>query len=161
MIPPDEDAACVGAMEQVLEVYQRPEAPKSPVVAMDERPVVLHQDLRAPVSGKPGRIARIDSEYKRRGRASAFMFTAPFQGWRRVSIRDRHTAVDWAEEVRYLLDAVYPEAQRVTWVCDNLNTHKIASLQSVCCRGGTAIVFTVRGGPHPKTWKPLVEYRRD
>ena len=128
MIPADEDADFVAAMEQVLEVYQRPEDPKSPVVAMDERPVVLHQDLRSPVPGKPGRIARIDYEYKRRGTVSAFMFTAPFQAWRRVSIREHRTAVDWAEEVRYLLDAVYPEAQRVTLVCDNLNTHKIASL---------------------------------
>ena len=114
--------------EQVLEVYQRPEAPAFPVVAMDERPVVLHQDLRAPVLGKPGRITRIDYEYKRRGTASAFMFTAPFQGWRRVSIRERHTAVDWAAEVKHLLDEVYPDAVRVTLVCDNLNTHKITSL---------------------------------
>ena len=128
MIPPDEDADFVVAMEQVLEVYQRPEDPKRPVVAMDERPVVLHQHLRSPVPGKPGRIARIDYEYKRRGTASAFMFTAPFQGWRRVSIRERHTAVDWAAEVRHLLDEVYPDAVRVTLVCDNLNTHKIASL---------------------------------
>ena len=128
MIPPDEDADFVVAMEQVLEVYQRPEDPKRPIVAMDERPVVLHEDLRSAVPAKPGRIARIDSEYKRRGTASAFMFTAPFQGWRRVSIRDRHTAVDWAEEVKHLLDEVYPDAARVTLVCDNLNTHKIASL---------------------------------
>ena len=128
MIPPDEDADFVAAMEQVLDVYERPCDPKRPVVAMDERPVVLHEDLRSPVSSKPGRIARIDSEYKRRGRVSAFMFTAPFQGWRRVSMRERHTAVDWAEEVKYLLDEVYPAALRVTLVCDNLNTHKIASL---------------------------------
>ena len=105
-----------------------PEDPTFPVVAMDERPVVLHEDLRSPMPAKPRRIARIDSEYKRRGTAAAFMFTAPFQGWRRVSIRDRHTAVDWAEEVRHLLDEVYPNAVRVTLVYDNLNTHKIASL---------------------------------
>ena len=128
MIPPDEAADFVAAMEQVLEVYQRPEDPAFPVVAMDERPVVLHQDLRSPVPGKPGRPARIDYAYKRRGTAAAFMFTAPFQGWRRVSIRERHTGVDWAEEVKHLLDEVYPDAVRVTLVCDNLNTHKIASL---------------------------------
>ena len=128
MIPPDEDEAFVAAMENVLEVYQRPEVAAFPVVAMDERPVVLHENLRPPVPGKPGRIARIDSEYKRHGTASAFMFTAPFQGWRRVSVRERHTAVDWAEEVKHLLDEVYPDAERVTLVCDNLNTHKIASL---------------------------------
>ena len=128
MIPPDEDAAFVAAMEQVLEVYQRPEDPAFPVVAMDERPVQLLEDLRSAVPAKPGRIARRDYEYKRIDVVSTFLFTNALQGWRRVSIRERRTAIDWAEEVKYLLDAVYPEAQRVTLVCDNLNTHKIASL---------------------------------
>ena len=128
MIPPDADAAFVAAMEQVLEVYQRPEAPAFPVVAMDERPVQLLKDLRSAVPAKPGRIARRDYEYKRVDVVSAFLFTNALQGWRRVSIRERRTAIDWAEEVKYLLDTVYPEAQRVTLVCDNLNTHKIASL---------------------------------
>ena len=128
MIPPDEDAAFVAAMEAVLEVYQRPEDARFPVVAMDERPVQLLEHLRSPIPMKPGRIARIDYEYKRKGSVSAFLFTAPFQGWRRVSIRERRTSIDWAEEVKHLLDEVYPEAERVTLVCDNLNTHKIKSL---------------------------------
>ena len=128
MIPPDEDAAFVAAMEQVLEVYQRPEDPAFPVVAMDERPVVLHRDLRSPLPPKPGRIARRDYEYKRVRVVSAFLFTNALQGWRRVSVRERRTAIDWAAEVKYLLDDVYPEAQRVSLICDNLNTHKIASL---------------------------------
>lgn len=128
MIPPDEDTAFVAAMEQVLEVYQRPEDPRFPVVAMDERPVQLLEDLRSAVPAKPGRIARRDYEYKRVAVVAAFLFTNALQGWRRVSIRERRTAIDSAEEVKYLLDDVYPEAQRVTLVCDNLNTHKIASL---------------------------------
>ena len=128
MIPPDQDAAFVAAMEAVLEVYQRPEDARFPVVAMDERPVQLLENIRSPVPMKPGRIARIDYEYKRKGSVSAFLFTAPFQGWRRVSVRQRHTAIDWAEEVKYLLDEVYPGAERVTLVCDNLNTHRLTSL---------------------------------
>lgn len=128
MIPPDEDAAFVVAMEKVLEVYQRPEDPKRPVVAMDERPVQLLKDLRSPVPAKPGRIAHRDYEYKRIAVVSAFLFTNPLDAWRRVSVRERRTAVDWAEEVKYLLDAVYPEAERVTLVCDNLNTHTLKSL---------------------------------
>ena len=128
MIPPDEDADFVGAMEQVLDVYERPEDPKRPVVAMDECPVVLHRDLRSPIPPKPGRIARRDYAYKRVDVVSAFLFTNALQGWRRVSVRERRTARDWAEEVQYLLDEVYPDAVRVTLVCDNLNTHKIASL---------------------------------
>ena len=128
VIPPDEDAAFVAAMEAVLEVYQRPEDAKFPVVAMDERPVQLLADLRSPIPVKPGRIARIDYEYKRIGSVSAFLFTAPFEGWRRVSVRERRTAIDWAEEVKHLLDEVYPDAERVTLVCDNLNTHRLTSL---------------------------------
>ena len=115
-------------MEAVLEVYQRPEDAKFPVVAMDERPVQLLADLRSPIPVKPGRIARIDYEYKRIGSVSAFLFTAPFEGWRRVSVRERRTAIDWAEEVKHLLDEVYPDAERVTLVCDNLNTHRLTSL---------------------------------
>ena len=128
MIPPDEDAAFVAAMEAVLEVYQRPKDARCPVVAMDERPVQLLEHLRPPIAMKPGRIARIDYEYKRPGSVSAFLFTAPFQGWRRVSVRERRTAIDWAEEVKHLLDEVYPDAGRVALVCDNLNTHRLTSL---------------------------------
>lgn len=128
MIPADADADFVAAMEQVLDVYERPKDPKRPVVAMDERPVVLHRDLRSPIPAKPGRIARRDYEYKRIGVVSAFLFTNALEGWRRVSVRERRTAIDWAEEVKYLLDDVYPEAQCLTLVCDNLNTHKIAAL---------------------------------
>ena len=80
MIPPDEDAAFVAAMEAVLEVYQRPKDARVPVVAMDERPVQLLKDIRPPIPMKPGRLARIDYEYKRPGSVSAFLFTAPFQG---------------------------------------------------------------------------------
>ena len=127
MIPPDEDADFVTAMEQVLDVYERPEDPKHPVVAMDERPVQLVKDMRAPIPAKPGRIARRDYEYKRVDVVSVFLFTNPLQGWRRVSVRERRTAIDWAEEVKYLLDEVYPEAQRVTLICDNLNIHTIKS----------------------------------
>jgi len=128
VIPPDEDAAFVVAMEQVLDVYERAEDPKRPVVAMDERPVVLRGDLRPGIPAKPGRIDRVDYEYSRNDKATAFLFTAPFAGWRRVSVRKRRTAIDWAEEVKHLLDEVYPDAERVTVVCDNLNTHSLTSL---------------------------------
>ena len=128
VIPPDENEAFVAAMEAVLDVYERPEDPAFPVVAMDERPVQLLGDLRAPIPAKPGQTARRDYEYKRKGSVTAFMWTAPFQGWRRVSVRERHTGIDWAEEVKYLLDEVYRDAVRVTLVCDNLSTHNIAFL---------------------------------
>ena len=89
-------------MEGVLDIYERPEAPKCPVVATDERPVQLHKDLRPPVPAKPGRIARRDYAYKRVAGVSAFLFTIPPQRWRRGSLREHRTAIDSAEEVKYL-----------------------------------------------------------
>ena len=160
MIPPDEDAAFVVAMESVLEVYQRPEDARFPVVAMDERPVQLLDHLRSPIPMKPGRIARIDYEYKRPGSVSAFLFTAPFQGWRRVPVRERRTAIDWAEEVKHLLVEVYPDAERVALVCDNLNTHKLTSLykafpeaEAVGLASRLEIVYTPKHG----SWLNIAE----
>jgi hypothetical protein len=71
---------------------------------------------------------RVDYEYVRQGTASVFVFTEALRGWRKVSVRARRTAVDWAEEVKVLLDEVYPDAEQVILICDNLNTHKYASL---------------------------------
>ena len=111
MIPPGEDAAFVAAMETVLEVYERPKDPKFPVVAMDERPVQLLEDLRPQIPGTPRRPTRMDYEYKRKGMVSAFLFTNPLEAWRRVSVRQRRTAIDWAQEVKSLLEEVYPEVR--------------------------------------------------
>ena len=122
MIPPSEDAAFVAAMEAVLELYQKPLDTDVPVVNMDEQPVMLRDDVRDPQPSKPGQVVRVDYEYKRNGTASLFLFTAALSGWRRVSVRERRTAVDWAEEVKVLLNEVYPKAKRVILVCDNLNT---------------------------------------
>src|SRR5205823_10539835 len=69
-----------------------------------------------------------DYHYERRGVAALFLFFDPLRGRRRVSARDSRTRVDWAEEVRRLLDEDYPHARKVKLVCDNLNTHGIASL---------------------------------
>lgn len=77
---------------------------------------------------KPGKEAREDYEYVRHGTASIFMFTNALGKWRRTGVRERRTAVDWAEEVRTLLDEDYPDAERVILICDNLNTHTTASL---------------------------------
>lgn len=128
MIPPEEDAEFVEAMEAVLDRYQQPLDPDVPVVNMDEQSVTLRGDIRDPHSAKPGQVKRVDNEYRRNGTAQLFIFTAALAGWWRVSVRERRTAADWAEEVRVLLDEVYPNAERVILVCDNLNTHNFSSL---------------------------------
>ena len=133
MIPPEEDAAFVEAMEEVLELYQQPLDTSVPVVNMDEQPVTLRDDIRDPHPAKPGQVKRVDNEYKRNGTAQLFVFTEALSGWRRVSVRERRTAVDWAQEVKVLLDEVYPLAERVILVCDNLNTHTLSSLYKAFC----------------------------
>jgi hypothetical protein len=95
---------------------------------MDEASKQLVRDVAAPIPMASGRPAREDHHYDRRGTQAIFCFFDPVRGWRRVSARDSRTRVDWAEEVRRLLEEDYPDARRVTLVCDNLNTHHIASL---------------------------------
>lgn len=127
-IPPDEDAHFVCQMEQVLEVYKRPYDPKQPVICMDEMPKQLICETRIPVPTAPNQPARFDYEYKRQGVACVWMFTEPLAGWRMVEVTDRRTAVDWAERLRALVDDPrYRQAERITLVSDNLNTHNFAS----------------------------------
>lgn len=95
---------------------------------MDEQPVQLIKESRIPLPAKPGQPERFDYEYERNGTASIFLFTEPLAGWRQVSVREHRTAVDWAEEIQWLLEEQYPQAEKVVLVCDNLNTHTIASL---------------------------------
>ena len=105
-----------------------PYNPTVPLVAMDEQPVQLIKETRSKIAAAPGYPERIDYEYERNGTAAIFMFTEPLGGWRRVSARERRTRVDWAHEIKHLLDIDFPQAEKVILVCDNLNTHNIASL---------------------------------
>lgn len=127
-IPPKQNAAFVCAMENVLETYRRPYDPKRPVVGMDEQPKQLIAETRTPMPAAPGRPAKVDYEYRRHGVASVWMFSEPLAGWRQVNVTARRTAIDWAHQMRDLVDVHYPEAERVTVVLDNLNTHTPASL---------------------------------
>jgi len=128
-IPPGQDAAFVCQMEQVLEVYKRPDDPKRPVVGMDEQPKQLIAETRPPIPAAPGHPERVDFEYVREGGCVVWMFVEPLAGWRDVRVTDRKTAVDWAHQVRQLVDDPrYAEAERITLICDNLNTHTLASL---------------------------------
>lgn len=128
-IPPEQDAAFVCQMEQVLEVYKRPYDPRHPVVGMDEQPKQLISEARQPIPAAPGRPERVDYEYVREGTCVVWMFVEPLAGWRDVRATDTKTAVDWAHQVRRLVDDPrYAEAERITLICDNLNTHHLASL---------------------------------
>lgn len=95
---------------------------------MDEQPVQLIKEVQKPLSVEPGKPQRYDYHYERNGTTNNFMFTEPLGNWRKVNVRERKTSVDWAQEIKELLDIDYPDAEKVILVCDNLNTHKVASL---------------------------------
>ena len=128
MIPPKHDAEFVACMEDVLDIYERPYNPGFPVVCMDEQPVQLIGETRMVLPVASGQPQRYDCEYRRNGTAVNFMFTEPLSSWRKVDVRETKTMIDWAQEIRILLDIDYAEAEKVILICDNLNTHKIASL---------------------------------
>ena len=95
---------------------------------MDEKPYQLLDEVREPIKMEPGSEKKVDSEYKREGTCSIFIFTEPLAGWRYVEAFERRTKVDWAQCVKWVLDDQYPDAEKVVLVMDNLNTHVISSL---------------------------------
>jgi len=115
-------------MEDVLDVYERPYDPRRPVVCMDEQPDQLIGEKWIPIPASPGQVERYDSQYVRHGTVTNFLFSQPLGHWRRVSVRERKTPLDFAEEIAHLLDVDFPDAEVVVLVMDNLNTHKIGSL---------------------------------
>ena len=115
-------------MEDVLEVYHRPYDEKRPLVCIDEASKQLVGEVTEPIPAGPGQPERFDYEYTRNGTANLFMISEPLLGWRAAHVTERRTAVDFAEVVRWLVEEVHEEAEKVVPVMDNLNTHRIASL---------------------------------
>ena len=109
-------------------MYKRPYDPQRPVVCLDETSKQLIGEVRTPVPAAPGQVAHYDCEYVRHGVANLFMIFEPLAGQRDVAVTDRRTKKDYAECLRKLSDEVYPEAERIVLVHDNLNTHSPASL---------------------------------
>jgi hypothetical protein len=115
-------------MEDILDLYHRPYDTKRPLVCLDEVPVQLVGEARTPLPAAPGQPARYDYEYVRNGTANLFMAFEPLLGWRAVRVTQRRTAVDLAEVLRWLVEDVHDDADRVVLVVDNLNTHSPACL---------------------------------
>ncbi len=127
-IPERDLARFIAQMEVVLDLYSQEHSENEPLICMDEASLQLQGHVHEPIPLKPGQDAKEDYHYSREGVQALFMFFNPMAGWRRVSNRAHRTRVDWAEEVRQLLDEDYPLATKVKLLCDNLNTHNIASL---------------------------------
>jgi hypothetical protein len=115
-------------MEDVLDLYEEPPDPHRPKVCFDELPYQIVAETRVPVPGRPGQPAHVDYEYRRNGTANIFMSVDPERGWRHVSVTDRRTKLDFATEMKALVDECYPDADVIRLVSDNLNTHTPAAL---------------------------------
>ena len=115
-------------MEAILEIYHRPEDRANPVVCVDETSKQHIKETRQPLPIAFGMPRRYDYEYARNGVSNLFMIFAPLQGFRHVEVTDRRTSIDFAHICRDLVDIHFRDAEKITLVCDNLNTHKPASL---------------------------------
>ncbi len=128
-IPAEQDAAFVCQMESVLEVYRQPYAPRFPVVCMDEQPKQLIGHRCPAIRSVSGGLERVDYEYVRHGNCTVWMFSEPLAAWREVRVSERRTKQDWARQVRWVMEQErYQQAEVVTLVCDNLNTHTLTAL---------------------------------
>lgn len=115
-------------MEDVLDLYARPYDPEQPVVCFDERPCQLIGDTRVTVPPKPGQRQRYDYEYERKGTCNIFGFFEPRRNWRHLRATQHRKSEDFALCMQYLVDVLFPDAQQVQVVLDNLNTHTPAAL---------------------------------
>lgn len=115
-------------MEAVLALYAQPYDPLHPMVCFDEKSMQLLADSRTPYPMKPGQPRRQDYEYRREGTRNLFMFVEPKAGQRRVLVTRRRTKRDFAYAIRYLVDELYPDAEYIDVVLDNLNTHTYLAL---------------------------------
>ncbi len=118
----------VWRMEDVLDLYAEPLDPKRPQVCFDERPCQLLGEVLAPMEAKPGRVKRIDHEYERKGRANLFVMVQPLAGWRHLEVTERRTNLDFAQQMKALVEEHFPQAEVIRVVLDNLSTHSPASL---------------------------------
>jgi hypothetical protein len=131
-MPPHADAAFAASMEEVIEVYTRPDDRRDPVVCMDAQPRQLLKETRRPIAGTPQHPRRVDYEYERAGTASIVLFCAPLAGWRQVAVRARRTKVDWAQAMAHILRTRSRAAPKVIVVGDNLHTHTTGAFYETC-----------------------------
>ena len=115
-------------MEETLDLYATPYDPKRPKANFDESSKQLIKETRTPLPALPGQPERFDYEYERNGTRNLFLFVEPQAGWRHIAVTERRTALDFAHQMKWLVDERYPDAEVIELTLDNLNTHKPASL---------------------------------
>lgn len=122
------DGTYIARMEDILDLYAEPPDPQRPVVCLDEYPYALRAAVRAALPAQPGRVRRVDFEYRRCGSCRLFMLFDRHAGWRRLTATAQRTKREFAEQLRLLAEEVYPQATSIRVVLDNLNTHHLGAL---------------------------------
>ncbi len=115
-------------MEALLDLYAPPPDPRRPLVCFDEAGKELQVAVRDPLPLRPGHPRREDPEYARHGSANLFLAIAPHLGHRAILVTERRTRFDFAHALRHLVEDIFPAADRLRLVLDNLNTHRPGSL---------------------------------
>lgn len=148
------DEQYIARMEEVLAVYEKPFSVQEPVVCVDEKPVVLHSDVRPTRPLRPGRVLRRDSEYKREGTANVFCGVEPKRGKHFTKATANRSSPEFAD---YLLEivAAYPYADTIHLVMDNLSSHTRTALVQRFGENIGGLVwdrFTVHYTPKHGSW---------
>jgi hypothetical protein len=125
---PAADAEFVALMESILDLYERAYDPKHPLVCFDETSKQLIEETRLPLPMQPGQVQRYDYEYRRNGTRNLFLFLEPLAGWRHIDVTKHRAKLDFAHQMRWLVDVAYPDVKGVDVVLDNLNTHTYGAL---------------------------------
>lgn len=125
---PEVNGEYVARMENVLDLYAEDPDPERPVVCFDESPVQLIGEVRQPIPPEPGRLERYDYEYRRNGTVNLFVALDAHRPWRKVTLTQRRTAIDFAQCMRDLVDVDFAHADKIRVVMDNLSTHTPGSL---------------------------------
>ena len=153
------NADYIQKMEDVLAVYEKPYNPAEPVVCLDEKPISLHADVRAPIPARPGKVAKRDNEYKRCGTANVFGVVEPKVGRHFTTATPDRSAFQFAQVV-YRLALQYPEAKTIHLVMDNLNTHcrkSLTDLYGAEIGGEIWNRFTIHYTPKHGSWLDQAE----
>jgi len=113
-------------MEDILHLYNLPADEKRPVICFDELPVQLLGEVCMPLPMKAGQPKRIDYEYERGGTCSLLVACEPLTGVRLVETSKQRTKADYCRFMQRVT-ALYPNADKIVLVQDNLNTHNASS----------------------------------
>ena len=156
---PEIDNEFVERMEDVLRLYARRYNPNEPVVAFDERPVVLHDSARKGTPVEPGRLPRTDYEYVRCGTANIFCIVEPLTGQRLTHVTQNRKSRSFAWALTRIARR-YRHARRIHLVLDNLSTHaESAVIAAYGPRKGSQLWrrFTVHYTPKHASWLNAAE----